>query len=209
MHPYQIDELFNEITDKDFETSGFIAELASRDGTFLIDDFIHDLGRLYNAARFYIALDGVTMAEESAAYNLYQQGRFFESSPKFEKYKRRNPELPAGFDFSETKGDPVKAMVLAEKYLAEYPVEQPPEGEFAEEPYDHYEELRNAMLELFPDFKLRLKLKPKTNRIVLSADVDSVFEIAWYTLAHLIDRGTASRGKRQTDQPTGRHDDML
>ena len=129
MHPYQIDELFNELTDEDFEAIGFLAEFASRDGTFLMDDFLRDLGNLYNAARFYIALDGVTMAEENAAYNLYQQGRFFESSPKFEKYKYRSPELPDGFDFSEAKGDPLKAMVLAEKYLAEHPVEQPPEGD--------------------------------------------------------------------------------
>lgn len=54
---------------------------------------------------------------------------------------------------------PVRAMELAEKYLAEHPVKQPPEGEFAEEPYDLSEELRNAMLEVLPDFNLRLKLK--------------------------------------------------
>ena len=144
------------------------------------------------------------MAEENAAYNLYQQGRFFESSPKFEKYKYRSPELPDGFDFSEAKGDPLKAMVLAEKYLAEHPVEQPPEGEFAEEPYDHYEELRNAMLEFFPDFKLRLKLNPKTNRIVLSADVNSVFEIAWYALAHLMTEEPLPEEKgKQISRPEG------
>lgn len=148
--------------------------------------FLHKSGKLYDATRFYIALDGVAVSDESAAYNLYHQGRFFESSPKFEKYKYRSPELPKGFDFSKAKSDLVKAMKSENKYLAEHPVEPPPEGEFAEDPYDHYEEPRNAMLEFFPDSKLRLKQNPKTNQIVLSADVDSIFDIAWYTLAHLV-----------------------
>ena len=204
MHPYQIDELFNEMTDEDFETAGFLAELASRDGMFLMDDFLRDLGRLYNAARFYIALDGVTMAEENNAYNLYQQGRFFESSPLFEKYKLRRPKLPDDFDVSKAGDDLVEIMKMENKYLAEHPVEQPPEGEFAEEPYDHFEELRNAMLEFFPDFKLRLKLNPRTNRIVLSADVNSVFEIAWYALAHLMTEEPLPEEKgKQVSRPEG------
>ena len=186
MHPYRIDAIFEMLTLEGFSENEFLASIAGQDGVFSIDQFLRDLEQLYNAARFYIALDGVVMADENAAYNLYQQGRFFESSPLFEKYKFHRSKLPDDFDVSKAGDDLVEIMKMENKYLAEHPVEQPPEGEFAEEPYDHFEELRNAMLEFFPDFKLRLKLNPKTNRIVLSADVDSVFEIAWYALAHLM-----------------------
>ena len=36
---------------------------------------------------------------------------------------------------------------------------------------------------MIPDFRLRLKVNHKSNRVVLAADIHSVFDIAWYTLA--------------------------
>lgn len=186
MHPYRIDELFDGLTEIGTDASDFLLEVTARDAVFCIDDFMHELGQLYNAARFYFALDGVTVAKEAAAYDLYEKGKFFESSALFEKYKVAHPELPEDFDLSAAGGDLLKEMQMTNAYLATHPVKQPPEGEFAAEPYDDYEKLRDALLGFFPDFKLRLKAHPKTKRIMLSADVNSVFEIAWYALAHLL-----------------------
>lgn len=204
MHPYRIDELFAELSEDGLSESDYMLELAGRDGIFQIDDFMEELGRLYNAARFYIALDGVTVAEEYAAYHLYEEGRFFESSALFEKYKHPMPELPEDFDVSAAGGDLLTEMQLTNAYLATHPAEQPPEGEFATEPFDDYEELRDALLSFFPDFKLRLKLNPKTKRVVLSADVNSVFEIAWYALAHLLTEEPLPEEKGKTQpRPEG------
>ncbi len=186
MHPFQIDELFAELSEKGVRESDFLLKQAGRDGIFSIDEFMKELGRLYNAARFYMALDGVTVAEEYAAYHLFKEGKFFESSALFEKYKHLIPELPDDFDMSPAGGDLLKEMQLVNSYLATHPAEQPPEGEFATEPFDDYDQLRDSLLSFFPDFKLRLKLNPKTQRVILSADVNSVFEIAWYALAHLL-----------------------
>ena len=204
MHPYRIDAIFEMLSLDGFCKDELLVSIAGRDGVFSIDRFMKDLGQLYNAARFHLALEGVAKAEEHAAYNLYQEGRFFESSALFEKFKRREPDLPDDFDFSAAGGNLAEELRLANEYIAAHPVEQPPEGEFAEEPYDHYEELRDAMLGFFPDFKLRLKYHPKKRRIILSADVDSVFEIAWYALAHLItEEPVPEEVGKEADRPEG------
>ncbi len=204
IHPYRIDTLFEVLSKKDFDTHEVYARIAVQDGVFSIDDFLKELGNLYNAARFRIALDGVLLADEQAAYNLYHEGRFFESSQLFEQYKRHLPQLPSDFDMSASDSDLIKEMQLENKYLAEHPVEQPEDGGFAYEPYDDYESLRDKMLDFFPDFKLRLKVSPKTQRVVLSAEVDSVFDIAWYALAHLITEEPLPEEKgKQISRPEG------
>ena len=186
MHPYRIDEIYTLYSceaDIGMEMAG---KIAARDGIFAIDQFMADLGRLYYAARLKRALDGVAIAEEEDAYNLYAEGRFFEAPAVFEKYKNRTPIVPD--ELIENGGDIniVDAMQLERQHEASHPQEPVPEGAFAEEPYDDYESLRERLLECFPDFRLRLKAHPKDGRIVLSAEVDSVFDIAWYALAHLI-----------------------
>ena len=62
------------------------------------------------------------------------------------------------------------------------PMNSQEEG-FARVPFDDYEELRDKLIDMIPDFRLRLKVSHKSNRVVLAADIHSVFDIAWYTLA--------------------------
>lgn len=59
------------------------------------------------------------------------------------------------------------------------------------EPYDEYEKLRERLIDCIPDFKLRLKVNPQNNRLVFSADVNSVFDIAWYVLARMMSEDPA------------------
>ena len=47
------------------------------------------------------------------------------------------------------------------------------------------------LIDWLPDFKLRLKISPETNKPVLAAEVHSVFDIAWYTLAWMISEDPA------------------
>lgn len=72
---------------------------------------------------------------------------------------------------------------------------------FAMEPYDHYEELRDRLIECVPDFRRRLKLNPRTNCLVFSADVNSMFDIAWYTLARFLSEDLASEDKGKKETP--------
>ena len=201
MHPYQIDSLFETATDKSFDVSAFDAELLARDAEFSIEDFMKDLGNLYNAARFYIAMDALCVLDNGVAYNMYKEGRYFEALDVFERYKH-NAETPE-IDVSSAKGDLLAEMQLYNKYREDHP-DDTPAGEFASEPYDDYERLRDHLIECIPDFRLRMKLDPRTDRLVFSADVKSVFDIAWYTLARMLSEEPPldEKGKPQ-ERPEG------
>lgn len=69
---------------------------------------------------------------------------------------------------SPAGGNLIKEMELYAEYQILHPAKQPPDGEFAEEAYDYYGELLNKLIERIPDFNIRLKVNPKTNRIEFS-----------------------------------------
>ena len=69
-------------------------------------------------------------------------------------------------------------------YLDQHP-EEKKSGQY-KEPYDDFDTLRERLIECIPDFRLRLKLDPKSEQVVFAADVNSVFDIAWYTFARLL-----------------------
>lgn len=41
------------------------------------------------------------------------------------------------------------------------------------------------LIDVFPDFHMRLKMNPRTKKIEYGADVTSVFDICWYTFGRL------------------------
>lgn len=183
MHPYRIDYIYNALHDKDFDINGIEGEQLARDAAFSVNDFIDDMGNIYSAARLYIAMDALCVLNNEEAYNMYEEGKFFDTLPVFERFKHdlSTPDI----DVSSANGDLLAEMQLYNKYREEHP-DTTPEGEFAEEPYDYYEEISDRLVECIPDFRLRLKRNPLTNQYTFSADVDSVFDIAWYTLARML-----------------------
>lgn len=161
-----------------------------------------DLEKLYTTALFYEALEGVYIADEDAACNLYKEGKYFEGLPFFESFK--NIHSMPDIDMSPAGGNLVKEMRLYAEYQKNHPVKQPPDGQFAEEAYDNYGELLDKLIERIPDFNMRLKVNPKTNRIEFSADVNSMFDIAWFTLARMISEDPAPENKGLSDdRPEG------
>ena len=95
----------------------------------------------------------------------------------------------------------LRSMKIQSEYEKTHQPERPPRGTFAYEPFDDYEEIREQLLDLFPDFKFRLKTNPADGRVVLAAVVDSVFDIAWYALAHLMTEEPMLKdlGRRETN----------
>jgi hypothetical protein len=79
-------------------------------------------------------------------------------------------------------------MQRKSKYIATHPVEQLADAEFDfnHSPYDDYDELRQKLTEFIPQFEMKLKLNPATKRYEFSSDIQSVFNIAWHTLARMI-----------------------
>ena len=70
-------------------------------------------------------------------------------------------------------------MRIDNEYIKNHPAENPPTGEFATTPYDDYDELRNALIDIIPEFTMKLKVDSRTNRLEFSTDINSVFDIAW------------------------------
>ncbi len=46
--------------------------------------------------------------------------------------------------------------------------------------------LMTQLIELFPDFRMRLKMNRRSKKIEYGADVSSVFDICWYTFARMV-----------------------
>ena len=53
---------------------------------------------------------------------------------------------------------------------------------------------------MIPDSRLRLKVNHKSNRVVLAADIHSVFDIAWYTLAKKVCEDAQPQIKQDLEQ---------
>ena len=72
-------------------------------------------------------------------------------------------------------------------------------NEISECPYDDYDELRKTLADYIPEFNMKLKLNSATGRYEFSADIDSVFDIAWYTLAIMISEDSALENRVNND----------
>lgn len=202
-HPYYIDVLYAEMTQPTFDYS-HDSPILENDAMFSISDFMHDLGYFFNAAQFYFAFKDVCSGDAEKAFNLAQEGRFFEGYPFFEKYKQE--------DYSREDVAERTEYITSEELVAEMKAEWDKKSNksqkditwFAVEPADYDEEIQDTLIDIIPDFRMRLKRNPKNNQVVFAADVNSVFDIAWYTLARMItDFGPLEDGGRVRDLTEG------
>lgn len=190
MHPYSINFIYSELIEN-FDINTIDAEMVQHDGIFEIDRFMNDLGKLYNAVRFYVALEEILFAEDKVAYNLYKEGRYFENYSYFEKYKYTVPKVSGDvIGKPDTSPKLLESMMHTNQYIKEDHVEQPSESlfDFNSNPYD---KLRKTLADFIPEFNVKLKLNSATGRYEFSAEIDSVFDIAWYTLARMISEDPA------------------
>jgi hypothetical protein len=51
---------------------------------------------------------------------------------------------------------------------------------------EDYNEIMFKVIDMFPDFRMRLKLDRKKSKIMYGADIQSVFDICWYTFSRLV-----------------------
>ena len=105
-------------------------------------------------------------------------------------------------DYTPADGDLVKTMQMDATAVGAV---EPSDG-FSRVVFDYYEELQEKLVDLIPDFRMRLKVNPKTRKMVFAADVHSVFDICWYTFARKLsedvapeDKGRASAKPKETE----------
>ena len=182
-HPYFVDELNALMVSKQFDiTTDY--HWVEKDGIFDINDFMRDLEKFYQAASFAFAIDQMMKEEYGAAFALSSDGRYFSGVPFFEKYRYKFPAVEKCYDpISPT--DLIKEMQDSMASLGDIHANTVEEG-FARLPLGDYARLRDKLIDMIPDFRLRLKVNHKRNQVVLAADVHSVFDIAWFTLARKI-----------------------
>lgn len=201
-HPYYIDSLYSTMTDEQFVFAQD-GEMLQKDAMFSVSDFMRDLGEFYNAAQFYFALKDVCSGDGEKAFALAQEGKLFEGLPFFEKYKHEEHFREYVLRSERISSDELIAEMEADRKAAS----KKPREEitwFAREPYDYFDELQAALLDIIPDFSMRLKINPKNKQVVFAADVHSVFDIAWYTLARMItDFGPIEEGEDEKDLSEG------
>lgn len=195
-HPYAIDSIHAYLMEPQYklEEDGYFIE---KDATFSIEDFMADLERFYLAMRMQFAFEQMCLGNDEPALTLHEDGRYFSGLPFFEQY-RYDPEDATKVDYSPAKGDLLKEMQLdAEAWedieVAEESLEE--DERFARPIFDDYEKLQEKLVDMIPDFRIRLKVNPKTRKLVFAADVHSVFDICWYTLARKLSEDVAPEDK--------------
>jgi len=159
-----IDFIYSELNEP-FDINSFDAEMVERDGIFEINTFLDDLEKLYNAAMCYVALEGVCIADNETAYDLSKEGKYFDGYSFFDKYKHPIVAIPDNLDYGDAKGNLIEEIRIDNEYIKNHPVEKLPTGEFATTPYDEYDKLRNALIDIIPKFTIKLKVDPRTNRL--------------------------------------------
>jgi len=151
---------------------------------------MRDLERFYQAMRMHFAFEQMCLGYDEAALELHEDGRHFAGLPFFEQYKYDLDNYPE-IDYASADGDLLKEMELA----SEATKDRICEDGFKRTPFDHYEELQKIIVDLIPDFRIRLKVDPRTRRMVFAADVHSIFDICWYTLARKLSEDVAPEDK--------------
>lgn len=170
IHPYFTDELYDTLSEDNIYSNEMFERLAA----FSVEQFMNDLSRFYNAASLYFALQDVKRHDMKAASRLSKEGRFFEGLPFFEQYKRAIPEAEWGTDGESISTDDL----ISEMQKSEaYPIAKP---------HGTYKEMLSKLADIMPPMNMRVRLDPNTNRMVFAAEVNSAFDIAWFTLSRML-----------------------
>ena len=142
-----------------------------RYGTIDVGDFIKSLGALYNQFRFYLALEELKRGRGEIAYNLSNEGRLSAGYPYFNIYKHNDD--PVSSDDNNQTG---KSKSLPDDF----------NRVFVKRVKRDIEDLEDLLIGGFPNYSMTVHRIPGSNKIGFLAEVNSVFEVAWYALARLV-----------------------
>ena len=70
-------------------------------------------------------------------------------------------------------------------FLERYRTSSESEEDFSKKVLADYDVIMENLLYTLPDFRMRLKIDRKSHRVMFGADIQSIFDIAWYTFARL------------------------
>lgn len=186
-HPFQIDLLYEELTDEQYEYTD-CSQLVMRDGIFEVNDFLHDLEALYHTTCYYYALLKLRCGDDSYANHLYYEGKLSDGYSFFEKYKNEETMIRKSDNTVIDRLELLKEMREENKTLKDLVDNNAiyHDRPFLQNPLDDYKHLQDVLLGLFPEFRMTLRRDSKTKRVMFAADVQSVFDLGWYTLSRCV-----------------------
>lgn len=183
MHPYDIEDLFEKYHVEKKEEKTIIYN-DGYDGTFKLSDFMKELSYVYAVFTAYYAFIDAINGNPTTAYNLYEEGIYFDTLDIFEKYKTTTT-------YDEYEEDPswdiVKAMQEANKHEH---TRQNSIDEFRKAIIKDKDEILTFLSAMIPDLKMCLIYK--NSKAVFTANINSVFDICWYTLSRFIATNSGS-----------------
>lgn len=204
-HPYDIDTIYMLLTEDKANTEKH-GYMISEEAMFPVSDLKRDIEHFYHGAQLYFALRQIADGEDYDYLSLSEGGRHFDGIYVFDRFRspvmpgteQDDPEVDAFEPVSKEDWEKIFTKTVAERKRYEQFIEEHKHElyKYTPQPIDDFYHLRGKLMDMIPDFRMRLKVDPKTNKVVFAADVHSVFDIAWYTLARymvdvqLTDEGT-------------------
>lgn len=219
-HPYYIDSVYEILSEEklSIEREG---NLITEEAMFPVEEFKRDLEKFYHGARCYFALRQISDGEDCDYLSLWEDGREFAGIQLFNKY--RYPVMPVQDSDEDEEDNFLPANATREEFyafwqkeFAKAAKEQEAYEQFLEDhkdelykyilqPIDDFYELRGKLMDMIPGFHMRLKVDPKSDKVVFAADVHSIFDIAWYTLArYMVDVQLTDEGTTETQYSDGK-----
>ena len=207
-HPYDIDTIYEILSGEELSIE-HEGNLISDDAQFPASRFKRDIENFYHGAQFFFALRQLSDGEDYDYNSLSEAGRHFDGLYVFDRY--HIPIMPEDPDkvtkinrYSPMSRDDWKKefkKIAAENRKYKHFIEEHKDDleQYMRDPIYEFYTLRGKLMDMIPDFHMRLKIDPKTDKVVFAADVHSIFDIAWYTLARymvdvqLTDEGTVER----------------
>lgn len=178
-HPYNIDVLYEKYralergeTDRKYYPSWF-------DGVFKVDDFMNDLADIYQKFTFICAFLECLNGNPEPAFNHMRFGRYFDTLPYFENYKStfktKGDSTYNPYDF-EAMNRMAKSSEMHINTIKE----------FQKEVVSNKFEIYKMITDWIPEIKVGVQYDSSKNTCVLAAEVNSIFDICYYTIARLL-----------------------
>ena len=207
-HPYDIDWLYEYLSDGkvNYKRDG---KRISEEAMFPVAKFKRDIENFYYGARYYFALRKIADGEDYDIKEITEDGAYFDGVRLLTKYPRVvMPVADEKYDSTEeiTADKLIQGMEedrkAYEKFLKEHKKDL---YKYERDDIDDFYKLRDGLLDIIPDFHMRLKANPKNGNVTFAADVHSVFDIAWYTLArYMADVKLVDDGTKEIASPDGK-----
>lgn len=179
-HPYDIESLtekYRSLKDGENDRKYYFEWT---DGVFKVDKFISDLGELYSTFTFVYAFLEALNGNPEPAWNYVKEGQYFFTFPLFADYQ--SEIIVDKYDVDPNWNDIQRSMKDAEHFHMHINTKE----EFRKAIVKDKINIYKKACDMIPEIKLNLQYDIDRDRCELVANVDSVFDICYYTIARLL-----------------------